>query len=100
MDCSLFVLERACHFKHSVELVDREGNIVDVLAAGEDFLLAQARTSRETAMAKGAHSAEPADEDRGGQQWPALNSGASVAFTGAGIAAVVILLITLWGHLF
>ncbi len=35
------------------------------------------RTSRETAMAKGAHSAEPADEDRGGQQWPALNSGAS-----------------------
>ena len=37
----LSVLERACHFKHSVELVDREGNIVDVLAA-EDFLLAQA----------------------------------------------------------
>jgi hypothetical protein len=41
VDYSLFVLERACHFKHSVELVDREGNIVDVLAA-EDFLLAQA----------------------------------------------------------
>ena len=30
------------HFKHSVELVDREGDIVDVLAAVEDFLLAQA----------------------------------------------------------
>ena len=25
------------HFKHSVELVDREGDIVDVLAAVEDF---------------------------------------------------------------
>jgi len=30
------------HFKHSVELIDREGDIVDVLAAVEDFLLAQA----------------------------------------------------------
>jgi hypothetical protein len=30
------------HFKHSVELVDREGEIVEVLAAVEDFLLAQA----------------------------------------------------------
>jgi hypothetical protein len=30
------------HFKHSVELVDREGDIVGVLAAVEDFLLAQA----------------------------------------------------------
>ena len=30
------------HFKHSVELLDREGEIVDVLAAVEDFLLAQA----------------------------------------------------------
>jgi hypothetical protein len=30
------------HFKHSVELVDREGEIADVLAAVEDFLLAQA----------------------------------------------------------
>ena len=30
------------HFKHSVELVDREGEIVDVLAAVEDFLLARA----------------------------------------------------------
>ena len=30
------------HFKHSIELVDREGDIVDVLAAVEDFLLAQA----------------------------------------------------------
>jgi hypothetical protein len=30
------------HFKHSAELVDREGDIVDVLAAVEDFLLAQA----------------------------------------------------------
>ena len=30
------------HFKHSVELVDGEGDIVDVLAAVEDFLLAQA----------------------------------------------------------
>jgi hypothetical protein len=30
------------HFKHSVELVDREGDIVDVLAAVEDFALAQA----------------------------------------------------------
>jgi hypothetical protein len=32
------------HFKHSIELVDREGDIVDVLAAVEDFLPAQART--------------------------------------------------------
>jgi hypothetical protein len=30
------------YFKHSVELVDREGEIVEVLAAVEDFLLAQA----------------------------------------------------------
>ena len=30
------------HFKHSVELVDGEGDIVDVLEAVEDFLLAQA----------------------------------------------------------
>jgi hypothetical protein len=30
------------HFKHSVELVDREGDIVDVLAAVGDFALAQA----------------------------------------------------------
>ena len=30
------------HFKHSIELVDREGDIVDVLATVEDFLLAQA----------------------------------------------------------
>jgi hypothetical protein len=29
------------HFKHSVELIDREGEIVDVLAAVEDFLLAE-----------------------------------------------------------
>jgi len=30
------------HFKHSVELVDVQADIVDVLAAVEDFLLAQA----------------------------------------------------------
>jgi hypothetical protein len=30
------------HFKHSVELIDGEGDIVEVLAAVEDFLLAQA----------------------------------------------------------
>ena len=35
------------HFKHSVELVDREGDIVDVLAAVGDFLLA--RTTYEAA---------------------------------------------------
>ena len=43
--CSLFVLRAwrvRNHFKHSIELVDREGDIVDVLAAVEDFLLAQA----------------------------------------------------------
>ena len=40
------------HFKHSVELVDREGDIVDVLAAVEDFLLAQA-TYRGRQMAEG-----------------------------------------------
>jgi hypothetical protein len=28
------------HFKHSVELVDGEGEIADVLAVVEDFLLA------------------------------------------------------------
>ena len=41
---SLFVLEGVVrnHFKHSVELVNREGDIVEVLAAVEDFLLAQA----------------------------------------------------------
>ena len=59
------------HFKHSVELVDGEGDIVDVLAAVEDFLLAQAtyqaarqrwpkeriRLSQETRIV--ADSAEP-----------------------------------------
>ena len=43
--CSLFVLRAwrvRNHFKHSIELVDREGDIVDVLAAVEDFLLARA----------------------------------------------------------
>jgi len=30
------------HFKHSVELLDRDGELVDLLAAVEDFLLAQA----------------------------------------------------------
>ena len=43
--CSLFVLVLGIvrsHFKHTVELVDREGDIVDDLAAVEDFLLAQA----------------------------------------------------------
>jgi hypothetical protein len=30
------------HFKHSIELVDREGEIADVLAAVEDFLLGRA----------------------------------------------------------
>jgi hypothetical protein len=30
------------HFKHTVELLDREGDIVDLLAAVEDFLLARA----------------------------------------------------------
>ena len=30
------------HFKHAVELVDCEGDIVDVLAAVEDFLLPRA----------------------------------------------------------
>ena len=41
---SLFVLEGIVrtHFKHTVELIDREGDIVDLLAAVEDFLLAQA----------------------------------------------------------
>ena len=59
------------HFKYSVELVDGEGDIVDVLAAVEDFLLAQAtyqaarqrwpkeriRLSQETRIV--ADSAEP-----------------------------------------
>ena len=47
ISCSLFVLRAwrvRNHFKHSIELVDREGDIVDVLAAVEDFLPAQART--------------------------------------------------------
>jgi hypothetical protein len=30
------------HFKHSIELVDREGEIADILAAVGDFLLARA----------------------------------------------------------
>jgi hypothetical protein len=30
------------HIKHSVELVDREGEVADVLAAVEDFLLVRA----------------------------------------------------------
>jgi hypothetical protein len=33
---------RPVYFKHSIELVDREGEIADVLAAVEDFLLARA----------------------------------------------------------
>ena len=58
------------HFKHSVELVDGEGDIVDVLAAVEDFLLAHTyqaarqrwpkeriRLSQETRIV--ADSAEP-----------------------------------------
>jgi hypothetical protein len=43
--CSLFVPGGRgvrSYFKHSVELVDGEGDIVDILAAVEDFLLAQA----------------------------------------------------------
>ena len=44
--CSLFVPGRGGrvrnHFKHSVELLDRDGELVDLLAAVEDFLLAQA----------------------------------------------------------
>ena len=43
--CSLFVpgsVTVRTHFKHTVELLDREGDIVDLLAAVEDFLLAQA----------------------------------------------------------
>ena len=56
------------HFKHSVELVDGEGDIVDVLAAVEDFLLAQHIPGRETAMAERAHSAEPRDPDSRGQR--------------------------------
>ena len=43
--CSLFVpgsVPCVTTSKHSVELVDREGEIADVLAAVEDFLLARA----------------------------------------------------------
>jgi hypothetical protein len=32
------------HFKHSIELVDREGDIVDMLAAVEDFFWPGPRT--------------------------------------------------------
>ena len=39
---SLFWRIVRTHFKHSIELVDRAGEIADVLAAVEDFLLAQA----------------------------------------------------------
>ena len=43
------------HFKHSVELVDGEGDIVDILAAVEDFLTGPGHVpGRETAMAEGA----------------------------------------------
>ena len=69
--CSLFVLEGAVrnHFKHSVELVDGEGDIVDVLAAGRGLPTGPGHVpGRETTMAEGAHSTEPADQDRGGQQ--------------------------------
>ena len=39
---------------HSIELLDRKGDIVDVLAAVEDFLLAQATyRGRQTPMAEG-----------------------------------------------
>jgi transposase len=43
--CSRWVVRN--HFKHSIELVDHEGDIVDVLAAVGDFLLA--RTTYEAA---------------------------------------------------
>ena len=56
------------HFKHSVELVDGEGNIVDVLAAVEDFAGPGDIRGRETAMAEGTHSAEPRDQNSRGQQ--------------------------------
>ena len=57
------------HFKHSVELVDGEGDIVDILAAVEDFLLAQAtyQAARQR-WPKERHSTEPADQNRGGQR--------------------------------
>ena len=57
------------YFKHSVELVDGEGDIVDILAAVEDFLLGARHVSGcETAVAEGAHSAKPTEQDSFGQQ--------------------------------
>jgi len=56
------------HFKHWVELVDVQADIVDVLAAVEDFLLAQATYDRGEALAQGAHPIEPAVSGVGGQR--------------------------------
>jgi hypothetical protein len=85
------------HFKHSVELVDDNGEIVDQLAGVQDFMLARAtydaavrrwpkariRLCQEARIIEAAVSRI---EQRG-----------AVAFTGAGIAAVVILLIPCGG---
>jgi hypothetical protein len=54
------------HFKHSVELVDDNGEIVDQLAGVQDFMLAKA-TYDET-LAEGAHPTVPRSQDSRGQR--------------------------------
>ena len=51
------------HFKHSVELVDDNGEIVDQLAGVEDFMLAKCGGE---ALTQGAHPAVPAVQDSRG----------------------------------
>ena len=83
------------HFKHSVELVDREGEIADHLAGVEDFLLAQATSD-------GRRNASGCAKEL--ESWRTamirIEQRGAVAFTCMGVAVLVILLITLFGHLF
>ena len=53
------------HFKHSVELVDREGEIADVLAAVEDFLLARAMLGGSLTEQNKAIVCEPCNHEKG-----------------------------------
>ena len=89
------------HFKHSVELVDGEGDIVDVLGTVEDFLLAQATY-------QDARQRWPKERIRLSQQTrivedssdPHEQRGAVALLWCCTRPAVVILLIILWGYLF
>ena len=80
-------------------MVDREIDVVDALAAVADFLLTGPPTGREPAMVQGNERSEPADRNSGGQRLLASSNEPRLASL-AVPAAVVMLLITLWGYVF